>query len=165
MALLAFNPLPSLSSSPFSSCSASLPIVILPISRLRVKAVGYHPLKCSIGAQFVPRKKRSMVTMKTSAESTDGEQQEMEEGMHQCLCCSSRRFGDLICIVGLQEFKVLHVQTIKKLIERANATRSIDTTTSRVIYGVQREGVKLSFLVCYLDFGELQESVFLVNLV
>ncbi|GMJ08335.1 hypothetical protein HRI_004502700 [Hibiscus trionum] len=79
MALLAFNPLPSLSSSSFLSCSASLPIVVLPISRLRVKAVGYHPSKCSIGAQFVPSKKRSVATVKASAESTDGEQQEMEE--------------------------------------------------------------------------------------
>ncbi|GMI78017.1 hypothetical protein HRI_001471000 [Hibiscus trionum] len=78
MALLAFNPLPSLSSSLFPSCSASLPIVVLP-RKLRVKAVGYHPSKCSIGAQFVPSKKISVVTVKTFAESINGEQQEMEE--------------------------------------------------------------------------------------
>ncbi|XP_039055453.1 50S ribosomal protein 5 alpha, chloroplastic isoform X2 [Hibiscus syriacus] len=75
MALLACNPLPSLSSSPFPSCSTSLPIFVLPISRLRLKAVDYHPLKCSIGAQLVPNKKRSGMIVKASAESTDGEQQ------------------------------------------------------------------------------------------
>ncbi|KAK8477983.1 hypothetical protein V6N13_002544 [Hibiscus sabdariffa] len=33
-----------------------------------------------------------------------------------------------VCIVGLQEYKVLDVQTIKELIERGNATRSTGTT-------------------------------------
>ncbi|GMI81251.1 hypothetical protein like AT3G16060 [Hibiscus trionum] len=33
-----------------------------------------------------------------------------------------------VCIVGLQEYKVLGVQTIKELIERGNATRSTGTT-------------------------------------
>ncbi|GMJ02385.1 hypothetical protein HRI_003907700 [Hibiscus trionum] len=85
MALLAFNPLPSLSSSPFPSCSTSLPILVLPISRLRVKAVDYHPSKCSIGAQFVPSKKRFVVTVKASAESTDGEQQVPSESKKEDL--------------------------------------------------------------------------------
>ncbi|XP_039023086.1 50S ribosomal protein 5 alpha, chloroplastic-like [Hibiscus syriacus] len=75
MALRACNPLPSLSSSPFPSSSTSLPIAILPISRLWVKAVDYHPLKCSIGAQLVQNKKRSVMTVKASAESADDEQQ------------------------------------------------------------------------------------------
>ncbi|MBA0647210.1 hypothetical protein Goklo_015116, partial [Gossypium klotzschianum] len=33
-----------------------------------------------------------------------------------------------VCIVGLQEYKVLDVETIKELIERGNATRSTGTT-------------------------------------
>ena len=33
-----------------------------------------------------------------------------------------------VCIVGLQEFKVSNVETIKELIERGNATRSTGTT-------------------------------------
>ncbi|KAJ4708432.1 Kinesin-like protein [Melia azedarach] len=33
-----------------------------------------------------------------------------------------------VCIVGLQEYKVSHVETIKELIEKGNATRSIGTT-------------------------------------
>lgn len=33
-----------------------------------------------------------------------------------------------VCIVGLQEFKVSDVETIRELIERGNATRSIGTT-------------------------------------
>ena len=33
-----------------------------------------------------------------------------------------------VCIVGLQEFKVSDVETIKELIERGNATRSTGTT-------------------------------------
>ena len=33
-----------------------------------------------------------------------------------------------VCIVGLQEYKVLDVQTIKELIERGNATRITGTT-------------------------------------
>ncbi|KAK8594129.1 hypothetical protein V6N13_125938 [Hibiscus sabdariffa] len=85
MALLAFNPLPSLSSSPFPSFSPSLPIVVLPISRLGVKAVACHPSKCSIGAQFVLGKKRLTVTVKASAESTDGEQQVPSENKKEDL--------------------------------------------------------------------------------
>ncbi|KAL4578804.1 hypothetical protein LXL04_014935 [Taraxacum kok-saghyz] len=33
-----------------------------------------------------------------------------------------------VCIVGLQEFMVSHVETVKELIERGNATRSTGTT-------------------------------------
>ena len=33
-----------------------------------------------------------------------------------------------VCIVGLQEYKVSDVETIKELIERGNATRSTGTT-------------------------------------
>ena len=33
-----------------------------------------------------------------------------------------------VCIVGLQEYKVLNVETVKELIERGNATRSTGTT-------------------------------------
>lgn len=33
-----------------------------------------------------------------------------------------------VCIVGLQEYKVSNVETIKELIERGNATRSTGTT-------------------------------------
>lgn len=33
-----------------------------------------------------------------------------------------------VCIVGLQEYKVSDVETVKELIERGNATRSTGTT-------------------------------------
>ncbi|MBA0734613.1 hypothetical protein Gogos_018513 [Gossypium gossypioides] len=75
MALLTLNPLTCLSSSPVRSCSTSLPIVVLPISRLRVNRIDDHCSKCSIGTQSVPSKKRSVMTVKASSASTDGEEQ------------------------------------------------------------------------------------------
>ncbi|XWS57191.1 hypothetical protein CRYUN_Cryun09bG0152300 [Craigia yunnanensis] len=76
MALLSFNPLPCLSSSsPVSSFSTSLSIAALPMSRLRLKAIGKFSSKCLIGTQFVPNKKRFMMAVKASSASTDGEAQ------------------------------------------------------------------------------------------
>ncbi|EOY08928.1 Uncharacterized protein TCM_024207 isoform 2, partial [Theobroma cacao] len=75
MALLSFNPLPCLSSSPVSSCATSLPIAVSPISWVRPKAVDHPPSKCPIRTQVVPNKKRLLMTVKASAASTGGEPQ------------------------------------------------------------------------------------------
>ncbi|XVF07051.1 hypothetical protein REPUB_Repub06bG0103800 [Reevesia pubescens] len=72
MALLSFNPLHSLSSSSVSSCLTSLPIAVLPISRLWLNEIDRPPSKCLMGTQFVPNKKRLVVTVKASAANTDG---------------------------------------------------------------------------------------------
>ncbi|XP_039055452.1 50S ribosomal protein 5 alpha, chloroplastic isoform X1 [Hibiscus syriacus] len=77
MALLACNPLPSLSSSPFPSCSTSLPIFVLP----SMSAFSFHSVfsgnfhRTPLVIDLVPNKKRSGMIVKASAESTDGEQQ------------------------------------------------------------------------------------------
>ncbi|XVE60933.1 hypothetical protein DITRI_Ditri06bG0000700 [Diplodiscus trichospermus] len=71
MALLCFNPLPSL----FSSRSTSLPISVSPVSRLRLKAIDHPPLKCVTVTLFVPNMKRMVMSVKASSESTDGEPQ------------------------------------------------------------------------------------------
>ncbi|XVF66121.1 hypothetical protein PTKIN_Ptkin10aG0009300 [Pterospermum kingtungense] len=85
MALLSFNPLPSLS-SPVSSCSTSLPIAGLPVPRLRLKSFDHlNPSKCSIGAQFVPNAKIMVMTVKASSASTDGEPQPPEESKKEAL--------------------------------------------------------------------------------
>ncbi|XP_022766564.1 50S ribosomal protein 5, chloroplastic-like [Durio zibethinus] len=83
MALLSFSPLSNISSSPVSSCLTSFPIAVLPISRLRVKAVDHHPSKCLIGTQFVPNKKRLAMTVKSA--STDGERQLPTESKKEAL--------------------------------------------------------------------------------
>ncbi|XVE90756.1 hypothetical protein DITRI_Ditri20bG0102800 [Diplodiscus trichospermus] len=75
MALLSFRPLPALSSSPVSSCSISLRIAVLPISRLPQKAIDHPPSKCLIGTQIAPNKKRLVMTVKASSASSDGEAQ------------------------------------------------------------------------------------------
>ncbi|KAK9005755.1 hypothetical protein V6N11_043175 [Hibiscus sabdariffa] len=54
-------------------------------TRLRVKAVDPHPSKCSIGTQFAPSKKRSVMTVKASSESTDCEQQVPSESKKEDL--------------------------------------------------------------------------------
>ncbi|PPD75490.1 hypothetical protein GOBAR_DD27585 [Gossypium barbadense] len=92
MALLTFNPLTCLSSSPVRSCSTSLPIVVLPISRLRVNRIDDHCSKCSIGTQFVPSKKRSVMTVKASSASTDGEEQVPAESKKEDLPVGTTSF-------------------------------------------------------------------------
>ncbi|XP_022743519.1 50S ribosomal protein 5, chloroplastic-like [Durio zibethinus] len=75
MALLRFNPLPCTTSSSVSSCSKFFPIAVLPIYRMRLKAIDHPPSKCLIATQFVPNKKRLAMTVKASSASTDGEAQ------------------------------------------------------------------------------------------
>ncbi|XWS58858.1 hypothetical protein CRYUN_Cryun08bG0070700 [Craigia yunnanensis] len=85
MALLSFNPLPSLFSSPDSSCSTSLPIAVLPVSRLRLKAIDHPPSECLTGTQFVSNRKRLVITVKASSASTDGEPQLPAESKKEAL--------------------------------------------------------------------------------
>ncbi|XVE95710.1 hypothetical protein REPUB_Repub02eG0122800 [Reevesia pubescens] len=80
MALLSFNQL-----APLSSCSISLPIAVLPVSRLRLKAIDQPLSKFSIGTQFFPIEKRWVRTVKASSASTDGEAQVPEETKKEAL--------------------------------------------------------------------------------
>lgn len=48
-----------------------------------------------------------------------------------CTCrklCMREDGKQQVCIVGLQEYRVVDVETVKELIERGNATRSTGTT-------------------------------------
>ncbi|XP_021297449.1 50S ribosomal protein 5, chloroplastic [Herrania umbratica] len=85
MALLSFNTFPCLSTSPVSSCAASLPIAVSPISRMRLKAVDHPPSKCLIRTQFLPNKKRFVMTVKASAASTGGEPRPPSESKKEAL--------------------------------------------------------------------------------
>lgn len=56
------------------------------VSRLRVKSIDHlNPSKCLIGTQFVPNVKRLVVTVKASAEGTDGEPKPPEESKKEAL--------------------------------------------------------------------------------
>ncbi|KAL4324035.1 hypothetical protein GQ457_11G007100 [Hibiscus cannabinus] len=79
MALLSFNPLPFLSSTPAPPCSASLPIAVLPISRLRIKTIDHPHSKCLTATQFVPNIKRPARNVKASSASTDGGEAQLPE--------------------------------------------------------------------------------------
>ncbi|KAG4109673.1 hypothetical protein ERO13_D13G000700v2 [Gossypium hirsutum] len=68
MALLSFNPLHCLLSTPVSSCTTSLPIAVLPIGR-----------------QIVPNKKRLAMKVQASSASTDSEAQLPEETKKEAL--------------------------------------------------------------------------------
>ncbi|OMO72910.1 50S ribosomal protein 5, chloroplastic-like protein [Corchorus capsularis] len=81
MALLSFNPLPSLLSSPISSCSTSLPLAISPISWLRLKAIDNSRSKCLIGTRFIPNKKKSLVMTVKATASGEGEAQPPSEAL------------------------------------------------------------------------------------
>ncbi|KAG4109672.1 hypothetical protein ERO13_D13G000700v2 [Gossypium hirsutum] len=85
MALLSFNPLHCLLSTPVSSCTTSLPIAVLPMSRLRLKLINHPQSKCSVGRQIVPNKKRLAMKVQASSASTDSEAQLPEETKKEAL--------------------------------------------------------------------------------
>ncbi|GMJ12158.1 hypothetical protein HRI_004885000 [Hibiscus trionum] len=79
MALLSFNPLPCLSSTPAPPSSTFFPIAVLPISRSRIKTINYPHSKCLTGTQLVPNIKRSARIVKAYSASTDGGEAELPE--------------------------------------------------------------------------------------
>ncbi|KAA3454197.1 50S ribosomal protein 5, chloroplastic-like [Gossypium australe] len=85
VALLSFNPLHCLLSSPVSSCTTSFPIAVLPMSRLPLKPINHPQTKCSIGRQIVPTKKWLAMKVKASSASTDSEAQLPEETKKEAL--------------------------------------------------------------------------------
>ncbi|KAE8684775.1 Endonuclease/exonuclease/phosphatase family protein isoform 1 [Hibiscus syriacus] len=79
MALLRFNPLPSVSSTPAPPCATSLPIAVLPIPRSRLKTIDHPHSKCLTGTQFVPNMKKSARNLKASYAITDGGEAQLPE--------------------------------------------------------------------------------------
>ncbi|XWS69880.1 hypothetical protein CRYUN_Cryun03dG0001900 [Craigia yunnanensis] len=58
-----------------------------------------------------------------------------------------------VCIVGLQEYKVLDVQTIKELIERGNATRSTGTTGANEESSRETKPARLVGKLSFIDLA------------